>query len=192
MERGPEFVDYYSLLQVSPHCDPKILESAYRHFAKIYHPDHMATADVEKFNELSEAYKILRDPDTRAEYNRFYFNQTDKTKRQFRPEKELQNGDSPALGDAEIHEKILITLYRRRREQANDPGVVGWLLQEMLGCSEDNFEFHIWYLKSKGFIEHTDQGTWAVTIQGVDHVISTSRANLSERLLIAQLSSSSD
>ena len=60
------------------------------------------------------------------------------------------------------------------------------MLQEILDCLEDNFEFHIWYLKSKGFIELTERGTLAITIEGVDHVISTSRTNFAERLLIAQ------
>ena len=45
MENGHDFVDYYDLLQVNPDCDARILELAYRHFAKMYHPDHPETAD---------------------------------------------------------------------------------------------------------------------------------------------------
>jgi curved DNA-binding protein len=91
-----------------------------------------------------------------------------------------------ALDDAEIHEKILHTLYRKRRENAKDAGLVGWLLQEMLECSEEHFEFHLWYLKSKGFLELTEQGTLAITIQGVDHVISRSRTDEVEKLLLSK------
>lgn len=192
MEDGLKFVDYYEILQVNTDCDTKTLESAYRYFAKLYHPDQAPTADVEKFSELTEAYRVLRDPGKRAEYNRTYFLRTNKPTNQFSAEKELQTDEKTPLSDAEIHEKILLSLYKRRREHASDPGIVGWLLQEALKCSEDNFEFHVWYLRSKGFIEMTEHGTLAVTIQGVDHVISMCRTNLSEKLQIAQSDSAED
>lgn len=186
MEDEHRFVDYDSLLQVTPNCDPKIIESAYRHFAKMYHPDHADTADVEKFSQAAKAYNVLRDPAKRADYDPFHLVKKNGV-HQFPLDSDPDGDEKTAVGDAEIREKILLTLYKRRREYANDPGVVGWLLQEMLDCSDDLFEFHVWYLKSKGFIEHTEQGTLAVTIQGVDHVIAMCRTNLSERLLIAQL-----
>ncbi|MEO6153006.1 MAG: hypothetical protein ABIT09_10835 [Croceibacterium sp.] len=59
-------------------------------------------------------------------------------------------------------------------------------MQEALNCSDEHFDFHVWYLKAKGFIETTEQGTLAITIQGVDHVISMSRTNKAEKLRIAQ------
>ena len=59
-------------------------------------------------------------------------------------------------------------------------------------CSDENFEFYIWYLKAKNFIEITEQGTLEITIQGVDHVISTSRATKAEKLLITQSGNSRD
>ena len=183
MENGHEFVDYYDLMQVHPKCDAKVLESAYRHFAKMYHPDHRETADVDKFSQLTEAYKVLRDPERRAEYDRSYNKKSRKTFSHFPSEMELEVDASAALRDAEVHERILFSLYKRRREHAHDAGVVAWLLQEMLDCADDSFEFHVWYLKSKGFIEVTEQGTLAITIQGVDHVISMSRSGFAEKLL---------
>ena len=62
MNEEQPFVDYYRILQVSPNCDSKILEAAYRHLAKIYHPDHPETADVARFKEVVEAYRMLRNP----------------------------------------------------------------------------------------------------------------------------------
>lgn len=49
-------------------------------------------------------------------------------------------------------------------------------LQRMLGCSNETFDFHPWYLKAKGPIETNDAGTLTITIAGVDRVISMSRA----------------
>ena len=96
------------------------------------------------------------------------------------------------IEDAEAHEKILFHLYKQRRENATDPGVMGYYLQRMLDCSDENFEFHAWYLKSKGFIEITQEGKLAITIDGVDHVISMSRTAEAEKLLIAQAKTGTD
>jgi curved DNA-binding protein len=184
MENGQDFIDYYGLMQVSPKCDAKVLEGAYRHFAKMYHPDHRETADIDKFSQLTMAYKVLRDPDKRAEYDRSYFQRSRKTFDHFPSAMETEIDGSAALNDAEVHEKILLRLYKRRREHAHDAGIVSWLLQETIDCTDDSFEFHVWYLKSKGYIEVTEQGTLAITIHGVDHVISMSRTNFAERLLM--------
>jgi curved DNA-binding protein len=185
MPDGQNFVDYYDVLQVSPNCDAHALETAYRHLVKRHHPDHSKTADVSKFTELTEAFRFLRDSEKRADYDRFYFIRTGR-KNEPNEHAGLEVDEKTAVSDSEVHDRILLNLYKKRREHASDPGILGWSLQEMLGCSDDSFEFHSWYLKSKGFIELTEQGTLAITIQGVDHVISTSRSSLSEKLLIAQ------
>ncbi|QZD86404.1 J domain-containing protein [Qipengyuania psychrotolerans] len=186
MENGQEFVDYYALLQVNPTCDAKILEKAYRHFAHMYHPDHRETADIEKFQAINDAYRVLRDHKKRAEYDRVHhIHKADETPK-FKFDNEIQIDEQSAIDDAEAHEKILHFLYKKRRETPGDAGVIGFYVQEMLGCSAESFEFHSWYLKSKGFIQITEQGTLAITIEGVDHVISTSRKSESERLLISQ------
>lgn len=192
LDSGQNFVDYYDLLQVDPGCDARILEIAYHYFAKMYHPDHVETADVDKFNEVVAAYRVLRDPDQRAEYDQLYTQQRGKPDFRAPTDEELEIDESAALSDAEIHETILLQLYKRRREHATDPGVVGWLLQEKLGCNDDQFEFHIWYLKSKKFLEITEHSTLAITIEGVDHVISTSRTSSREKLLLARLNSGAE
>lgn len=182
-----EFTNYYEVLQVSPNCTAKVLETAYRQLAKTYHPDHPETADLDLFTKVVEAYKSLREPSDRAEYdNRL-------RTRLFREEMDQPTNPGPfddtsAATDAEIHEKILLMLYRKRRENAREAGVGTYLLQEAVGCSDEHFEFHAWYLKSKGFIEVTEQGTLAISIEGVDHVISLARANTERmRLLTSDL-----
>jgi len=182
------FVDYYSILQVSQICDAKGLEAAYRHLAKTYHPDHADTADIVKLNQVLTAYRVLRDPDRRAEYDALY---AQKVRDGFRFGDAGDGVDEgAALDDADDHAKILMFLYKRRREDAQNAGVVGFYLQDMLACSDERFDFHKWYLKEKGFIAITEQGTLAITIQGVDHVISMSRTTRAEKLLIAQSNAS--
>ncbi|MFN3619925.1 DnaJ domain-containing protein [Sphingorhabdus sp.] len=192
MTEEQHFVDYYRILEVSPDCDAKKLETAYRRLAKSYHPDHIETADVDKFNAVIEAYRVLRNVEYRAEYDRLY--------REYYPAEELASPlfddvaveEKTALTDAEAHEKILMKLYKRRRENAQNPGVLAFYIKEFLNCSEEIFEFHAWYLKAKGYIERTEQNELAITVDGIDHVISMSRTSMAARLRIAQANSGSE
>ena len=186
------FIDYYNILQVSPDCDAKRLESAYRRLAKMYHPDRTDTADTIKFNEVIAAYRILRDPHGRSKYDLLYSKNNGNDWSEFCLGNEGEFDEKPALTDADAHARILIFLYKKRREDAQNAGVAGFYLQEMLNCSDEHFEFHKWYLKEKGFIVLTEQGTLAITIEGVDHVISMSRTTRAEKLLIAQSSNPQD
>ena len=178
------FIDYYKALQVDPSCDRKALESAYHDLAKLHHPDHSGVADTTKFKEVVEAYRVLRNPETRALYDEIYASHVVEDRIPFAGGAWVDQ--TSALNDADDHTKILTYLYKARRQNAQDPGVVGFYLQEMLKCSDEHFDFHKWYLKEKGFITITEHGTLAITVVGVDHVISMSRNGKFEKLLIAQ------
>ena len=186
MSEEQDFVDFYDILQVNPNCDAKILESAYHYLAKLYHPDHAGPHEITRFNEVVGAYKVLRNPEQRAEYDKLYAQQKGGEPFRFPTRNEFGIEENSALSDADDHTKILLFLYKRRREHARDPGVVGFYLQELLNCSDEHFEFHKWYLKEKGFVVLTEHGTLAITIQGVDHVISLSRSDKAEKLLIGK------
>jgi len=186
------FIDHYNILQVNPNCDAKILESAYHYLAKMYHPDHTGVDDSTKFNQIIEAYRILRDPDRRAEYDIVHTKNSNGNSYKFPSSDELEIQETSALSDANAHAKILMFLYERRREDAQNAGVAGFYLQEIVNCSHEHFEFHKWYLKEKGFIVLTEQGTLAITVAGVDHMIALSRTTKAEQLLIAQSSNPRD
>ena len=62
MQVSPDEPDHYSILGVLPDCDAKQLEIAYKALAKKYHPDHSETADLDRFKEITGAYRVLRDP----------------------------------------------------------------------------------------------------------------------------------
>lgn len=183
MGNDQTFVDHYAILRVHPECDARTLEIAYRRMAKLYHPDHPETADVEMFNAVIEAYRTLKDHGRRLAYDVQYSTHTGFT---FSSADSILAEERAALSDAEVHAEVLMALYKRRRERAMDPGMGGYELQAMLGCSDEAFDFHAWYLKAKGLVETTDAGTLAITIAGVDHVISTSRAAAQEKLRITQ------
>jgi curved DNA-binding protein len=186
MNTDQPFVDYYRILRVSPKCDAKKLETAYRRLAKAYHPDHVDTADVNKFNDVMEAYRILRNPDQRQEYDKIYYTEFGAEYADPLLADNVSVEEKNALTDAEAHEAILLTLYKKRRENAQNPGVLAFYIKESLNCSDEIFEFHAWYLKAKGFIERTEQNELAITVEGIDHVISVSRTSVAAKLLIAR------
>lgn len=188
MDDDREFVDYYAILEVRPDCDAKELEQAYRHLAKLYHPDHAETSDIDKFNAVITAYRALRDAVDRAEYDaRYATGRRNPTSGDFLRDPIRSPEENGALSDAEAHRRMLAMLYDRRRRHVTDAGVGPLILQEKLQCSEEEFAFHAWYLKEKGFIETTEQGVLAITIQGVDHVISSSLEAKARQVRIAQL-----
>lgn len=192
MADGEPFVDYYDALQVDLNCDARALEAAYHRLAKMYHPDRTGSADTTKFSELSEAYKVLRNRNKRTRYDRIYSQHFPERISKSTPGNASSFEEDPALDDADAHARVLHYLYEKRRENAQNAGVVGFYLQEMLQCSDEHFDFHKWYLKEKNFIVLTEQGTLAITIQGVDHVISVSRTAKAEKLLLAKSGQASE
>ena len=65
-----DHVSYYDLLGVSPDDKADTIKKAYRKLARKYHPDVSKESDSEaRFKEIGEAYRVLKNPDTRREYD---------------------------------------------------------------------------------------------------------------------------
>ncbi|WP_246694490.1 hypothetical protein [Mesorhizobium sp. M2E.F.Ca.ET.209.01.1.1] len=71
--------------------------------------------------------------------------------------------------DSVIQANLLSLLYVRRRRDVNNPGIGDEELERLSGCPREHLEFHLWYLKAKGFIGRTENGTFAITVEGIDH-----------------------
>jgi curved DNA-binding protein len=64
--------DYYEVLGVPRDANSDAVRQAYRKLARRFHPDINKEPGAEdRFKEISEAYDVLRDPDKRAQYDRY-------------------------------------------------------------------------------------------------------------------------
>jgi curved DNA-binding protein CbpA len=63
--------DLYRVLQVDPSADPDVIEAAYKRLALKYHPDlnENDPRAAEQMKRINEAYRILRKPALRADYD---------------------------------------------------------------------------------------------------------------------------
>ena len=166
MGREP-FDDYYEILQVSPSADQETIERVYRLLAKRYHPDNLSTGDSNKFDILTKAYRILSNPEKRAGYDANYESTKNQQWHLF------LNGipSDGAEGDRKIYQAILSILFTARRRDAENAGVGIFQLEKLLGLSEDHLNFHVWYLREKGWIQRVENGGFAITASGVDVVM---------------------
>jgi curved DNA-binding protein len=178
--------DYYEILQVSPKADQEVIERIYRLLAKRYHPDNKHTGDASKFGSLMEAYHVLSDPEKRAGYEDHY-----KAANAYQSSI-FSNASQPRGPEAErrVHEAILSILYVARREDVMKPGVGIVLLEKLLGLSGKALEFHVWYLKEKGWIQRVETGEFAITASGVDVVVEKNLILRKDRLLPSATESS--
>jgi len=65
-----DFKDYYKILGLSPTATQEEIKRTYKKLARKYHPDVSEEADATaKFQEVSEAYEVLKKEDKRAEYD---------------------------------------------------------------------------------------------------------------------------
>ncbi len=73
--------NYYDTLNVSRSATLAEIKQAYRHLAKLFHPDSKReTADPEKIIEVNAAYEVLSDSQRRQSYDRQLQYQQAKTK----------------------------------------------------------------------------------------------------------------
>ena len=157
--------DYYEDLQISPNADSETIERVFRLLAKRCHPDNKDTGNADAFTRISSAYKVLGDVEKRASYDACYV--------ALKAEKWKASETSSARSlenDEHLRKRILSILYIERRNDASSSSVGLWRIEQLIGLPEKILEFHVWYMKEKGWIQRTDTGGYAITAAGVDAV----------------------
>ena len=160
------FIDYYELLQVSPNADDDTIQRVFRHLAKKYHPDQGEQSDDERFRRLVEAHRVLSDPEARAGYDAAY---QEYWNRKWRLVSEAGSSESFSE-DRDMRERMLSLFYVQRRRSMALPGLGEYEIARLLRTPVELVEFHLWYLRAKGWIERLDSGMLAISAAGVDQV----------------------
>ena len=180
MDQTP-FVDYYELLQVSPNADEDTIHRVFRLLAKKHHPD-AEQGDAKRFNLLVEAYRALTNPETRAAYDVRYEQHWDRT---WKVASEASDRRA-FVDDADVRERLLSLFYAQRRRCMRNPGMSDMQLVRVVGIPHEHLDFHLWYLKAKGWIQRLDTGHFAITAEGVDQVERRRPRRRPDRLLEAR------
>lgn len=161
---GEAIPDYYEILQISPNADPDMIHRVYRMMAQRYHPDNADTGDEKTFRAITDAYKVLSDPEKRAGY--------DVNLHSYRQVRwRIFDQRQSAVGKAAEKSKrkgIIDLLYTKRCTEPEKPTLNLHEIEDLLGCPREHLEFSLWYLKENGLVARQDNGRIAVTAKGVD------------------------
>ena len=164
---GTEIPDYYELLEISPKASQETIHRVYRFLATRYHPDHSETGDLEKFTQITVAYKVLSDPARRAEYD------GQRALRQVtypHPMSCTVDFMDQVQGDLNRRLAVLAILYYRRRMYPDTPEVDLTEIEQRMGFPRDYLDFTMWYLTKKRYITRADNAEFTLTVEGVDFI----------------------
>ncbi|WP_305908569.1 DnaJ domain-containing protein [Methylomarinum sp. Ch1-1] len=163
-------VDFYELLEISPNANADTIDRVFRYLAQRYHPDNGDTGDASRFAGIVKAHEVLRDPEKRVAYD-LHYNNLLKSRWEIKGE---ASSFYNSTNDAIIQDRILSVLYVKRRRNIHNPGIGNMELMRLVECPQEHIDFHLWYLKEKGWICRLENGLLAITVDGIDHVAASS------------------
>jgi DnaJ-class molecular chaperone len=108
--------DYYKILELSPDASEEDIKHQWRFFVQAWHPDKFGNLDhkrqgEEKFKEVTEAYEVLRHPESRQAYNALRAKEEHQSKAQAecavqeRKGEELRKQEKPARHRARAEQR---------------------------------------------------------------------------------------
>jgi hypothetical protein len=161
---GEAVPDHYEALQISPNADPEMIHRVYRLLAQRYHPDNTTTGDERAFRAITDAYKVLSEPEKRAAYD-VHLHAYRQVRWRIFDQRQAAMGK---LAEKSKRRGILELLYTQRCNEPEKPSMNLHELEDLLGCPREHLEFSLWYLKENGLVTKMDNGRFAVTAKGVD------------------------
>lgn len=195
------FVNYYEMLELGPGAGSQAIARKFRSLARRYHPDNQITGSRIKFDSLVEAHDTLKDAGKRAQYHEQHsdklpplpdsldqdwdgLEKPEAPHTHFHVEPEKFVDDLGVDRDISIQNNLLTMLYFQRRRNARQPGIGNAELERLSGCPHEHLEFHLWYLKAKGWVSTGDDGLLAITVAGVDRAAQIHQGENSQKLIV--------
>jgi curved DNA-binding protein CbpA len=172
--------DYYEELQISVNAEPDTIHRVYRLLAPRYHPDNKETGDESRFRAITEAYKVLSDPERRAQYDVLH---EQRRQQRWQLVSRSTRADNDVDAEQVVRLTILEVLYARRRTEPYEPSVSQFDIEQMTGQPREHLEFTIWFLLQKKLITRSDNMNLTITADGVEYVEERYRASLQTKRL---------
>ena len=175
-------LDYYELLQISVNAEPETVHRVYRLLAQRFHPDNAETGNEARFRQLSEAYKVLGDPERRAKYDVMYAR-----RRQDRWRLASSSGRTTDDFETEQMFRIMVleVLYMRRKTDPENPGLSPLDIESLTGRAREHLEFTAWFLVQRKYVTRSDSSHLTITAEGVEFLENNYREGLQRRRLQA-------
>ncbi len=119
--------NYYEILGLDRNATYEAIRRAYRKLALALHPDRNNTPDAkERFKQINEAYKVLKDPSSRSDYDRcIECREQGERRKQWaqaegRQREEAERRQRRAEERKQREERVRRTEEERRRRQAEE------------------------------------------------------------------------
>jgi len=157
-------VNYYDLLQINPRAELESIERVYRILATRYHPSNQQTGDAVRFQLLTEAYEVLRDPVRRANYDR-QFEVNPAGPLPIFLGKEFTDGID---AEAKIRIGVLCLLYSKRRANPDFAALSLLDMENIMAFPRERLLFALWYLRAKRYVVQDDRSSFIISAEGVD------------------------
>ena len=157
-------VNYYDLLQIHPRAEMETIHRVYRLFAARYHPDNRQTGDAERFRIIREAYEVLSNPESRADYDRALEENQPAALPIFQSREFTDGIDA----EAKIRIGVLCLLYAKRRANPDLAALSMLDLENLMAFPREHLQFAMWYLKGRHYVSQDDRSSFVITAEGVD------------------------
>jgi curved DNA-binding protein CbpA len=171
--------DYYEILQISPNAEPETIHRVFRLLAQRYHPDNVETGNEAQFRVLSDAYRVLSDPEERARYDIVH---TVLRQERWRLVASAAEADNNFDSERSIRLTVLEVLYSRRRLEQDNPGLSPLDLEKLIGRAREHLEFTIWFLIQKKYVTRSDGSLLTITVDGAEYLENNQTVSAQRRL----------
>jgi curved DNA-binding protein CbpA len=136
-------IDYYAILNISPHCSITEIKNAYKKQALKWHPDVNKTVNANNRMQLiNEAYLILKDFEARKRYDVEYLTYLAFKKR------EIQKKHKDREKNYKIQDEVLVKWMKNAQKQAVE--MINESIEDALGMLKSGLNNLV--LGIKGFI----------------------------------------
>jgi curved DNA-binding protein CbpA len=159
-------VNYYDLLQINPRAEIETIDRVYRILVSRYHPDNQQTGDAERFRMLTDAYRLLKDPVKRKEYDRQFEVNPAGPLPIFLGKEFAEGIDSEAL----IRIGVLCLLYSKRRANPDYAALSLLDMENIMAFPRERLLFALWYLRAKRYVLQDDRSSFIIAAEGVDYL----------------------